>query len=93
MLEEQGGRRGDTAETTQGLASFTGSDSNEVGVEMETRVGVRVAGLDSTNRLSVTIPGWYVRRVMVLTTLVTWSWRDGWVELSANCVGFHFAWM
>lgn len=37
---------------------FTGSLSDRLGVEMETGVGVRVAGLDSTNKLSVTITGW-----------------------------------
>lgn len=47
-----------TAEVTQGSASFTGSVSGGVGVEMETRVGVRVAGLEFTNKLSVTITGW-----------------------------------
>lgn len=47
-----------TAKITQGSVSFTGSVSDRVGVEMETGVGVRVAGLDSTNKLSVTITGW-----------------------------------
>lgn len=47
-----------TAKITQGSASFTGSVSNGMGDEMETGVGVRVAGLDSTNKLSVTISGW-----------------------------------
>lgn len=46
-----------TANVTQGLASFTGSVSDS-SVEMETGVGVRVVGLGSTNKLSVTITGW-----------------------------------
>lgn len=54
----QAGGKGNTANITQGSASFTGSVSDGVGVEMETGVGVRVAGLDSTNKLSVTITGW-----------------------------------
>lgn len=62
VLEEQGGRRGgargNTANITRGSASFTGSVSEGAGVEMETGVGVRVAGLDSTDKLSVTITGW-----------------------------------
>lgn len=67
----QAGAGENTANVTQGSASFTGSVSDGVGVEMETGVGVRFAGLDLTNKLSVTIAGWQVRRVMVLTTLVT----------------------
>lgn len=54
--QARGGKN--TANVTQGLASFTGSVSDGVGVEMETGVGVRVAGLDSTNKLSVTNTGW-----------------------------------
>lgn len=56
---------------------FTGSVSDG----METGVGVRVTGLDFTDRLSITITGWKVWRVMVLTTLVTWSWKHEWVQL------------
>lgn len=48
---------------------------------METGVGVRVTGLDFTDRLSITLTGWKVCRVMVLTTLVTWSWKHEWVQL------------
>lgn len=40
-----------------GSASFTGSVSDRVGVELVTGVGVRVAGLDSTNKLSDTNNG------------------------------------
>lgn len=54
----QAGGGENTAHITHGSASFTGSVSDGVGVEMETGVGVRVAGLDSTNKLSVTITGW-----------------------------------
>lgn len=54
----QAGGGDNTAKTTQGSASFTGSVSDKVGVETEMGVGVRVAGLDSTNRLSVAITGW-----------------------------------
>lgn len=54
----QAGGGENTAKVTQGSASFTGSVSRGAGVETETGVGVRVAGLDSTNRLSVTITGW-----------------------------------
>lgn len=49
---------------------------------METGVGSgRVTGLDFNDTLSITITGWKVWRVMVLTTLVTWSWKDEWVQL------------
>lgn len=61
MLEEQGGGRGEgenTANITQGSASFTGSVSGGVGVGMGTGLGVRVAGLDSTDKLSVIFTGW-----------------------------------
>ena len=50
------GGREYTANVKQGSASFTGSVSDGVG--FETGVVVRVAGLDLTNKLSVTITGW-----------------------------------
>lgn len=46
------------AKITRRSASFTGSASGSVGVVTETGVGVWVVGLDSTNKLSVTITGW-----------------------------------
>lgn len=42
-------------------------------VETETGVGVRVAGLASTLKVSVGIIGWRVQQVIVLTTFVTYS--------------------
>lgn len=71
-----GGRREHGKHHTRGF--FTGSVSDGP----ETGVGVRAAGLGFADRVSITISGWNVWRVTVLTTLVTWKHEWGQLLIS-----------